>query len=104
MKAQQLAEAIGARLVGNADIEIRSAKSIESATEDAMVLVEDAKLLRPALSSSAAAIVTGDFAATTQTSKTLLIAAQPKLAFVRASALLYPSPKTAPGVHSTAIV
>lgn len=104
MTAQQIAEAVGARVIGNGNIELRSAKSVESASEGALVFVEDAKFLAEALQSIASAIVAGEFAASRETNKALLIAQQPKLAFVRAIALLHPSDQPKPQVDATALV
>ncbi len=104
MTAQQIAEAINARVLGNGDIEVKSAASLESATPESIVFVDDPKFFDEALSSKAAVVIAGDFAAGKQTNKTLLITAQPKLAFIRALPLLHPTPKTSPGIHSTAIV
>ena len=104
MTAQQIAAAVGARVEGNGEVDVRHASSVESATEGAMVFVEDAKWLPCALESKASVIVTGEGAASTETSKTLLIAEQPKLAFVRAIALLYPKQKSEGRVHPSAVV
>jgi UDP-3-O-[3-hydroxymyristoyl] glucosamine N-acyltransferase len=104
MKAQQIAEVTQARLLGNGDLEVKTAGSIDSAGPESMVFVDDPKFLDAALNSPASLVIAGEFAAGRQTSKALLIAPQPKLAFVRALTLLYPTPKTSPGVHSTAIV
>jgi UDP-3-O-[3-hydroxymyristoyl] glucosamine N-acyltransferase len=103
MTAQQIAEAVAGRVIGDGNVELRTANSIDSAQEGSLVFVEDPKHLDAALASHATAIMTGDFAPTSAR-KTLIIAAQPKLAFVRAMVLLHPTPKTSPGVHSTAIV
>lgn len=104
MKAQNIADAVGARLQGDGSVEVTHAKSVESATEGALVFVEDAKWLPQALASKASAIVTGTFASSNTSGKTLLIAEQPKLAFVRAIALLHPTERRTPEIHSTAIV
>lgn len=92
-------------MIGDGNIEVRTANSIESAREGSLVFADDAKHLEAALASRASAIIAGGLAAAaSRGDRVLLIAAQPKLAFVRAVALLYPTPKTSPGVHSTAIV
>ena len=104
MTAQQIADAVGARVVGDANAEVKWLRSVASADEHSLVFVEDAKWLPEALESHAAAIVTGEFATQTPTNKTLLIAAQPKLAFARAAGLLHPREKDRSGIHSTAIV
>ena len=100
----EVAEAIQARLVGESQTELDGVALISQATEDDLVFAEDEKRLQEALSSGAGAIVTGEFAGSTNGAKPLLIARQPKLAFARAATLLVARRSHQPGVHSTAIV
>lgn len=104
MTAQQIADAIGAHLVGDGAIEVREASSVESADTGSLVFVENARFFVQALESSAAAVVCGEFAEAANTKKALLIAAQPKLAFVRAIRLLQAKNRGAAQIHATAIV
>ncbi|HWR16449.1 MAG TPA: UDP-3-O-(3-hydroxymyristoyl)glucosamine N-acyltransferase [Terriglobales bacterium] len=104
MKAQQIAEATGARVVGDGKVEVRAAKSVSSSTPDSIVFVEDPKWLDEALQSGAGVILTGDFAAHATTSKTLLITKQPKLAFARTVSLLQPNAHAAVGIHPMAVI
>jgi UDP-3-O-[3-hydroxymyristoyl] glucosamine N-acyltransferase len=85
---QQIAEAIGGRLIGNARAEVRAVASIESATEDDLVFVDDEKHLAAALRSGAGAVIAGEFAAALSCDRPLLISDHPKLAFARAARLL----------------
>jgi UDP-3-O-[3-hydroxymyristoyl] glucosamine N-acyltransferase len=101
---QELSNSITARLLGDPKREVSGIASIESATGRDLVFAEDAEALSRALASSAAAIITGDFAADGKPSKPLLIAKEPKLGFARAGKLLHPPVRQAPGVHSSAIV
>ncbi len=103
---QALAEHIPARLLGDAGIEIVKVASVAQAQPGDLVFVqtEDEKDLAAALASDASAVIAGEFAAAAGGKKPLLIAAQPRLAFARAGALLHP-PRTYPaGVHPTAVV
>ncbi len=104
MTAQQIAEAVGASVIGDGSCEVKHLRSVASADEKSLVFVEDAKWLAEALESRAAVIVTGEFAASSTSAKTFLISDQPKLAFARAGALLHPREKDRSGIHSTAIV
>jgi len=104
MTAQQIADAVGARVVGDASMQVKYLRSVASADEYSLVFVEDVKWLPEALDSRAAVIVTGGFTMQSAPSKTLLIATQPKLAFARAAALLQASVESNAGVHPTAIV
>jgi UDP-3-O-[3-hydroxymyristoyl] glucosamine N-acyltransferase len=104
MTAQEIAERIGARLAGDCSVTVKWARSVQSADEQSLVFVEDPKRLPEALRCRAQVIVTGEFAELTSTSKTLLIVAQPKLGFAKASKLLHPEEVLSAGVHSTAVV
>jgi UDP-3-O-[3-hydroxymyristoyl] glucosamine N-acyltransferase len=99
-----LAEAAQAQLLGDGTIEIGGIASLESATPEDLVFVEDAPHLDEALSSRAGAVVAGEFAAGSKSRKPLLIARQPRLAFVRAAAIIHPPRRREPGVHSTSVV
>ena len=104
MTVQQIAEAVGGRVVGDDAKEIKHLRSVESADETSLVFVEDAKWLPDAIASRAGALVAGEFASQNSGGKTVIIHAQPKLAFARAAELLHPIEKNRAGVHSTAVV
>jgi UDP-3-O-[3-hydroxymyristoyl] glucosamine N-acyltransferase len=106
MKLSEIAKHIGGRLVG-ADVEVGSVASIDSATARDVVFVDTQKHLAAALASKAAAVIAGEFAGAGPGSvppKPILITRQPRLAFARAAALLHPTRRTSPGIHSTAEV
>jgi UDP-3-O-[3-hydroxymyristoyl] glucosamine N-acyltransferase len=102
--AQALAAALNARLIGNPDRKLSGVASVRSARPGDLVFVESEKFLLLALSSSAAAVIAGEFAAAIKTEKPLLICAHPRLAFARAAAMLCPPAHASPGVHATAVV
>jgi UDP-3-O-[3-hydroxymyristoyl] glucosamine N-acyltransferase len=99
---RDLAEKLGCRLIGDSSITVTSISSLQSATSDSLVFVDDPQYLDAALRSSAAAVIAGDFAASA-TSKPMLISAQPRLTFGRAAKLLR-DPDRNREIHSTAIV
>jgi len=105
---QQIAEAVGARLVGESSVEVASVASMASASKDDLVFVEDQKHLDEALQSGAGAVIVGQFAAAATSSKPLLVSDHPKLAFARAARLLHnalPRDRAAPAsVSATAVV
>lgn len=84
---KQIADAVGARLVGPDGAEISGVASIDSASSNDLAFVEDEKHLAAALQSRAGAIIAGDFAASAG-EKPLLITDHPKLAFARAAQVL----------------
>ncbi|MGB7553412.1 MAG: UDP-3-O-(3-hydroxymyristoyl)glucosamine N-acyltransferase, partial [Candidatus Korobacteraceae bacterium] len=101
---QSLAEFTATRLIGDGNLEITTVASITYAQPGALVFVQEEKHLEQALASQASAVIAGEFAASSAGRKPLLIAAQPRLAFARAGALLHPRKTYAPGVYPTAIV
>jgi UDP-3-O-[3-hydroxymyristoyl] glucosamine N-acyltransferase len=100
---RDLAEKLGCRLLGDGSITITTVSSLQSATSESMVFVEDAKHLDAALSSSAAAVIAGQFAATDAKQKPILISTQPRLAFARAAKLLR-DPDKIRAIHTGATV
>src|SRR6202522_3457833 len=108
---REIAEAVGARLVGDGDATVGGVASIASASPDDLVFVADEKHLADALQSLAGAVIAGEFASASSTNKPLLISAHPKLTFARAARWLYeqssektPSKENSCIVHTTAIV
>src|SRR5271165_1660992 len=85
---EQIAEAVGARLVGDRGVEVAGVASMASASKDDLVFVEDEKHLDAALQSGAGAVIVGEFAAAITSTKPLLVSDHPKLAFARAVRLL----------------
>lgn len=101
----QIAEAIGARVVGDGSVKIRGVASIESAQAGELVFVDDPKHLSSALESRASAVIAGDFAAENSRNRPVLISHHPKLAFARAARLLSHDPnRDSLGVHQTSVI
>jgi UDP-3-O-[3-hydroxymyristoyl] glucosamine N-acyltransferase len=103
---RDLAGKLGCHLVGDASIVVTHVSSLQSATGDSLVFVEDAQHFDTALRSAAAAVIAGDFAAgnfAASASKTLLISAQPRLTFARAARLLRDHDHDH-GIHPSAVV
>ena len=106
---QEIAEAVGARLMGDGRAEVSAVASIESATPEDIVFVEDEKHLASALQSRAGAVIAGEFAASGTGTRPVLVTDHPKLAFARAARLLREALPSdgAPqqgSVHSTAVL
>jgi UDP-3-O-[3-hydroxymyristoyl] glucosamine N-acyltransferase len=79
----EIARAIGAKVMGDEGVAITGVASVASASDGDLVFVEDEKHLQSALNCAAAAVIAGGFAANVATTKPLLIAANPRLAFAR---------------------
>ena len=104
---EQIANAVGARLVGEGHIEVSGVASIESASSQDLVFVENEKYLSAALQSPACAVIAPEFAASAGAGRPLLISDHPKLAFARAARILLESPRAeaqAGSVHPTAVI
>lgn len=102
---QEVAEFTASRLIGDGSIIVSKVASIAQAQPGDLVFVQDQKDLGSALSSGAGAVIAGEFAAGhSAVKKSLLIAANPRLAFCRAGALLHPPKTYTSGVHPTAVV
>ncbi len=102
-RVSEIAEAVGARLVGDV-VEVSGVSSIAAASAGDLVFAEDEKSLAAALQSRASAVIAGSFAEATKTSKALLIVSHPRLAFARAAELLHDRSQRKPEVHSSAVV
>jgi UDP-3-O-[3-hydroxymyristoyl] glucosamine N-acyltransferase len=99
-----LAEYLSARVIGDGEIAVSGVASIAGARPGQLVFVESEKHLPEALVCEASAIIAGEFAAHTSSTKPLLIAVHPRLAFATAASLLYAKPERQAGVHPAAVV
>jgi UDP-3-O-[3-hydroxymyristoyl] glucosamine N-acyltransferase len=100
----EIAGAVGARVIGDERLDITGVASIASAKGSDLVFVEDEKHLASALESKAAAVIAGTFAENNNSSKPLLVAANPRLAFARATRLLHGQDRPVAGIHPAAVV
>lgn len=85
---REIADAVHSRLIGSDQFEIDGVSSLDTASPRDLVFVEDEKHLAAALKSKAGAIIAGEFAASANSHRPLLIADHPKLAFARAAQML----------------
>jgi UDP-3-O-[3-hydroxymyristoyl] glucosamine N-acyltransferase len=100
--ARELADAIGAKLEGDGELEIAGVAGPERAGARDLIYVEAEKHAKRAVASAALCVVAREGIALE--GKTILRSAQPKVAFAKAAALLLGSPPIAAGIHPTAIV
>jgi len=100
---RELAELIDACVMGDGGLEVSGVASLQSAAVGDLIFAEEEKNFALASQSLASAVIAGEFAAGSSSSKPVLICAQPRLAFARAARLL--SPVAAhDGIHSSALV
>jgi UDP-3-O-[3-hydroxymyristoyl] glucosamine N-acyltransferase len=102
-RVAEIAEGVGARVIGDANVQVTAVSSIAAASTGDLVFVDGERNLGAALQCGASAIIAGSFAQAEKTSKVLLIAAHPRLAFARAAAMLR-DVECEIGVHPTAFV
>jgi UDP-3-O-[3-hydroxymyristoyl] glucosamine N-acyltransferase len=100
----EIAQAVGARLIGDGGVEVARVASLESAGPTDLVFVEDEKHLAAALASRAGAILAGEFASASTHDRPLLITDHPKLAFARAARILGQTGIPLAMVHPSAVV
>ena len=101
--AGELSKRLALTLEGNPSVAVSGVASPERAHDSHLIFVEAAKQLPRAARSLARCVIVPAGAALE--GKTLLRAANPKLAFARAAALLVPAPRVAAiGVHPTAVL
>lgn len=98
---EQLAEFLGAQLSGDHAREITSVSSIAHAGSGSVVFAENASALEAALACGAGAIIAGEAVAST---KPVLVAGDPRLAFARAAKFLAPAANAQKNIHPTAVL
>lgn len=104
MKLKELAERVGARIVGDGSVEITGIASVATAAKGDIVFAEDEENLVAALKSQASVIIAGSFAENVRPSKAMLIVANPRLAFARAASLLQRNAAHSAEIHSSAVI
>jgi UDP-3-O-[3-hydroxymyristoyl] glucosamine N-acyltransferase len=103
MTLRELAEALGAELIGGGEgEEVLGAAGLEDVGAGEVTYVEGERRLAEAEASPALAVIARPDL--TPSRKPALRVENPRLAFARALALLYPQPRMSPGVHPSAQV
>jgi len=103
MTLRELAEAIGAGLVGGeAAAQVLGVTGLENAVPGHIAYVEDQHRLREGEATPALALIAAH--GLTSRSKPLLLVPNPRLAYARALALFSPRVRVPVGVHPTAVV
>src|SRR5580765_7186160 len=106
MHAQQIAEFLSGRLIGNPARDITAAASLAAAGPADLSFIEDAKYLDRAAQCRAGAVLAGEFASdgVPGLDSTLIIVNAPRLAFARAVAFMADAGRKPSGVHPSAVV
>jgi UDP-3-O-[3-hydroxymyristoyl] glucosamine N-acyltransferase len=101
---KDIARYTSCEIVGDGNVRVAGVASIESATSEDLVFVDEERKMTDALASAAAAVIAGKFAKQQRSDKPLLICPQPRLAFARAAELLLSGTERRPGIHKTAVI
>lgn len=104
MGLKELAEQLGARIIGDGSVKATGVASLAAASKGDVVFAEDEENLAAAFKSGASAVITGDFTAKLQTSKAVLIVANPRLAFARAAGFLRGNAAHSAVIHPSAVI
>lgn len=102
---REIAEHIGAELSGPFEkVEVSGVASLGAAGARDLVFIEDAKQMEAAMASRAGAVIAPVSVGNGDPAKAMLLSQSPRLAFVRAAAMLREPAEHQLGVHPTAIV
>lgn len=102
MKLGELADRLGCRLAGSADLEIRGVAGMEHAGPGHLTFLANPKYAPKVKHTKASAILVSE--ALTAMEIACLVSENPYLDFARALALFYQPPRPEPGVHPLAYV
>ena len=100
--AAEIAKAIGAKVEGDASVEVRGVAAPERAGAHDLIYLEAAKHAERASASAAQCVIASEGIAVR--GKTVLRHRQPKVGFAKAAALLLEPKPIASGIHATAMV
>jgi UDP-3-O-[3-hydroxymyristoyl] glucosamine N-acyltransferase len=102
MRLSELAERLGAEVVGNPDRAVEGVRPLDTAGPEHLSFLHNPKYVEQARGSKAGAILVED--PTNLPGRDLLVCEEPYLALARALELMHPSYRPAAGVHPTATV
>src|SRR5215510_12178304 len=101
MTAQELADIVNGRVVGDGETQIKRIVDLDNADEGEIAYVENEKLLETAAESKASCLIVRDGFAAKFPGRTVIEVANPKLAFALIGAALHPPLSREPTIHPT---
>jgi UDP-3-O-[3-hydroxymyristoyl] glucosamine N-acyltransferase len=102
MKLGQIAERLGCKIEGDADIEIKGVAAVDEAKTGELTFLADRKYRAALEKSPASAVIVGKEAAPAHMAA--LRSANPRLDFARAIEIFHAAPSFPAGIHPTAVV
>lgn len=100
---KQLADHIGAKLIGDGDVVIHAVASIENAGSGDICFVSSSKYIKALKSSAATAVIIRESELASVATNALVVN-NPRAAYARLVRLLYPEWCPPPGIHPTAVI
>lgn len=102
MRVQELAEIVSGRVIGDGETQIERIADLDYAREGEIAYVDNEKLFAAAAESKASCLIVRD--GVEFSDRTLIVVANPKLAFALIGAALHPAVRREPTIHPTAVV
>jgi len=102
MRVQELAEIVNGRVVGDGATRIERIADLDCAREGEIAYIDNEKMFAAAVESKASCLIVRD--GVEFPDRTLIVVANPKLAFALAGAALHPAVRREPTIHPTAVV
>jgi UDP-3-O-[3-hydroxymyristoyl] glucosamine N-acyltransferase len=102
MRVQELAEIVNGRVVGDGGTRIERIADLDQAREGEIAYIDNEKMFAAAVESKASCLIVRD--GVEFPDRTLIVVANPKLAFALAGAALHPAVRREPTIHPTAVV
>jgi len=101
-KLADLANDLGAEVVGDGNLEIRGVRALDTAKAEHLSFLHNTKYVKEAQSSDAGAILVAD--PESLPGRNLLVCPEPYLALARALEVFHPVTRPVPGTHPSAVV
>ena len=102
MRVEELASVVSGRVVGDGGTQIERIADLAQAREGEIAYVDNEKLFAAAAESKASCLIVRD--GVQLPDRTLILVANPKLAFALVGAALHPAVRREPTIHPTAVV
>src|SRR5208283_3031558 len=103
MRVRELAEWLGATFEGDGERDVAGVAPIETAGAGDLAFIDSRKAAKQAAASAAGCLIAPS-GFPNPGGRTVIYAAEPRAAFVRAVSRLHPPPPVEPGIHPTAQV
>lgn len=104
MRVRELASVVNGRVAGDAGTRIERIADLDCAREGEIAYIDNEKMFEVAAESKASCLIASEGLSEKLTDRTLIVVANPKLAFALVGAALHPAVRREPTIHPTAVV